>query len=106
MDKMNGSDCENRRVALGGGFFRGIAHIGVLQVLEENDIPIHMLAGTSMGAVIGSNLCHRHEPVQARAACLACNERMFFDIGVPRQGFIKGAKVISFMKTVTGDRNL
>ena len=34
-------------VALGGGFARGIAHIGVLKVLEEEGIPIRMVAGTS-----------------------------------------------------------
>ena len=35
-------------VALGGGFARGIAHIGVLKVLEEEGIPIRMVAGTSV----------------------------------------------------------
>jgi NTE family protein len=41
-------------VALGGGFARGIAHIGVLRVLEENDIPIDYIAGTSVGALIAA----------------------------------------------------
>jgi NTE family protein len=41
-------------VALGGGFARGIAHIGVLRVLEENEIPIDLLAGTSVGALVGA----------------------------------------------------
>ncbi|MCK4421462.1 patatin-like phospholipase family protein [candidate division WOR-3 bacterium] len=40
-------------VALGGGVVRGIAHIGVLRALEENNIPIHGISGTSMGAIIG-----------------------------------------------------
>jgi len=39
-------------VALGGGFARGIAHIGVLRVLEENDIPVDFIAGTSVGALV------------------------------------------------------
>ncbi len=45
-----------RRVglALGGGFARGIAHIGVLRVFEENGIPIDYLAGTSVGALIAA----------------------------------------------------
>lgn len=42
-------------LALGGGFARGIAHIGVLRVLEENNIPIDFLAGTSVGALIGAS---------------------------------------------------
>jgi NTE family protein len=45
-----------RRVglALGGGFARGLAHIGVLKVLTENRIPIDAVAGTSVGAIIAA----------------------------------------------------
>ena len=39
-------------LALGGGFARGLAHIGVLKVLEENQVRIHHLAGTSVGSLI------------------------------------------------------
>ena len=41
-------------VALGGGFARGVAHIGVLRVLEEHEIPIDFIAGTSVGALIAA----------------------------------------------------
>jgi NTE family protein len=41
-------------LALGGGFARGLAHVGVLKVLEEEKIPIDFIAGTSVGAVIGA----------------------------------------------------
>ena len=41
-------------LALGGGAARGLAHIGVLQAFEESGIPIDMIAGTSMGAIIGT----------------------------------------------------
>src|SRR5687768_806001 len=41
-------------LALGGGAARGFAHIGVLEVLEEAGIPIHMVAGCSVGAIIGA----------------------------------------------------
>jgi NTE family protein len=44
-------------VALGGGFARGIAHIGVLKVLEEEGIPIRMVGGTSVGAIMGAAYC-------------------------------------------------
>ena len=40
-------------LVLSGGGARGIAHIGVLQVLEEMRVPVHAVAGTSMGAVVG-----------------------------------------------------
>jgi NTE family protein len=41
-------------VVMSGGAAKGIAHIGVLQALEENGIPIDYVVGTSMGAVVGS----------------------------------------------------
>ncbi|MEO8727156.1 MAG: patatin-like phospholipase family protein [Acidobacteriaceae bacterium] len=44
-------------LALGGGFARGMAHIGVLKVLEEEGIPIDFIAGTSIGAVVGAFYC-------------------------------------------------
>ena len=40
-------------LALGGGDARGIAHIGVLKVLEQEKIPIDLIAGTSIGALVG-----------------------------------------------------
>ncbi|MCB4792764.1 MAG: patatin-like phospholipase family protein [Elusimicrobia bacterium] len=47
-------------LALGGGGARGLAHIGVLKVLENAKIPIHSIAGTSMGAILGA--CYAVEP--------------------------------------------
>lgn len=41
-------------LALGGGAARGLAHIGVLQALEEADVPVDLITGTSMGAIIGA----------------------------------------------------
>ena len=44
-------------LALGGGFARGLAHIGVIKVFEEEGIPIDYVAGTSIGACIGAAYC-------------------------------------------------
>ncbi|MGA3126132.1 MAG: patatin-like phospholipase family protein [Candidatus Korobacteraceae bacterium] len=44
-------------IALGGGFARGMVHIGVLKVLEEARIPIAALSGTSSGSVIAAGFC-------------------------------------------------
>ncbi len=41
-------------LALGGGFARGFAHLGVLQVLEQNHIPVSHIAGTSVGSILGA----------------------------------------------------
>src|SRR5580700_9029419 len=65
-------------LALGGGFSRGFAHLGVLQVLEENHIPISCIAGTSVGSILGA--------AYASGAPLAriiatCRKIRFRDIG-------------------------
>jgi NTE family protein len=41
-------------LALGGGFARGLAHIGVLRVFEENKIPVHCISGVSAGAIVAA----------------------------------------------------
>jgi len=41
-------------LALGGGGARGLAHIGVLRVLEREKIPVHCIAGTSAGSILGA----------------------------------------------------
>jgi NTE family protein len=41
-------------LALGGGFARGFAHLGILQVLEQNHVPISCIAGTSVGSILGA----------------------------------------------------
>ena len=77
----NGKDDPTRPrvgIALAGGFARGIAHIGVLRVLRDAGIPVDMVAGTSVGALIGATYCAGAtlETMQA----LAC-ETKFTDFG-------------------------
>jgi NTE family protein len=51
-------------LALGGGVVRGMAHIGVLSVLEQAGIPIDCVAGSSVGSVIGAAYCAGLSPEQ------------------------------------------
>ncbi|HZQ96720.1 MAG TPA: patatin-like phospholipase family protein [Candidatus Sulfotelmatobacter sp.] len=84
-------------VALGGGFARGIAHIGVLKVLEEEGIPVRVMTGTSVGALIGACYCsgltldEMHE--------LAHNTRFtsFARWTLSRCGFASNDRMISFL---------
>lgn len=55
-------------LVLGGGGARGFAHIGVLRVLEEAGVPIDMVVGTSMGAVVGGLYAAGRSPQQLEAA--------------------------------------
>jgi NTE family protein len=54
-------------LVLSGGGARGVAHIGVLKALEESDIPIDYIAGTSMGAIIGGFYACGYTPAQIEA---------------------------------------
>jgi NTE family protein len=53
-------------LVLSGGGPRGVAHIGVLKALEENDIPIDYITGTSMGAIIGGLYAVGYTPDEIR----------------------------------------
>jgi NTE family protein len=54
MNKTAAAQLPGIGLALGGGFARGFAHLGVLQVLEQNHIPISCIAGTSVGSILGA----------------------------------------------------
>ena len=55
-DMPESAKIENVRVALvlGGGGSRGIAHVGVIEVLQENSIPIDLIVGSSAGSAVGA----------------------------------------------------
>ena len=55
-------------LALGGGFARGLAHIGVLSVLEQNHIPIHCIAGVSAGAIVAAAYASGATPAEIAQA--------------------------------------
>jgi NTE family protein len=96
-------------LALGSGAARGLAHIGVLKVLEENKIPIDFIAGTSMGALIGATYAAGLDIEQIEE--IACNTdwkltaRLFLPT-LPRSGFVEGKRIKDFLKTLIGDSNI
>lgn len=49
-------------LVLGGGGSRGVAHVGVLDVLVRENLPVDMIVGTSMGAVVGAMYAAGHAP--------------------------------------------
>ena len=84
-------------IALGGGFARGIAHIGVLKVLEEENIPVGAIAGTSVGALIGACYCSGLSLSEMEE--LARNTRFtsFARWTLSRYGFASNDRMISFL---------
>ena len=71
-------------LVLGGGGARGFAHVGVLQVLEENRIPVHVVAGTSMGAVVGSLYASGKSAQDLKAITDEIPWQTVFDDSIPR----------------------
>jgi NTE family protein len=57
-------------LALSGGGARGIAHLGVLKVLEELRVPIHCVTGTSMGAIVGGTFAAGMPPAKMQEIVL------------------------------------
>lgn len=58
-------------LALEGGGALGLAHVGVIQWFEDNHIPIDRVAGTSMGALVGSMYSTGHTPAEMRALAVS-----------------------------------
>jgi NTE family protein len=87
-------------VALGGGFARGIAHIGVLKVLEEEGIPVRIVTGTSVGALMGAAYCSG--VALADLEELAYNVRFttFARWTLSRCGFASNDRMISFLTRI------
>jgi NTE family protein len=72
-------------VALSGGGARGLAHIGVLKVLEEMRVPVSCVTGTSMGAVVGGAFASGRTPGQMEDTVLKTDWDAVFSDRPPRQ---------------------
>jgi NTE family protein len=84
-------------VALGGGFARGIAHIGVLRVLEQEGIPVRMVAGTSVGALIGACYCSGLSLAEMQDVAHSVRFTTFARWTLSRYGFASNDRMISFL---------
>jgi NTE family protein len=84
-------------VVLGAGAARGFAHVGVLKVLESQDVPIHMVVGTSVGSLVGSLYAFGHNAYQLQALALAVERDDLVDLTLPDNGFVKGEKLENYV---------
>ena len=93
-------------LALGSGAARGLAHIGVLSVLEKEGIPIDMITGTSIGALIGALYAQGKNADQIKDLVIELGSKRFSllaDPALPKTGLIKGQKVKNVLKSVIGN---
>jgi NTE family protein len=87
-------------IALGGGFARGIAHVGVLKVLEEEGIPIRAIAGTSVGALIGATYCSGVSIEELEKIARSCRFTTFARWTVSRYGFASNDRMVAFLNRI------
>ena len=83
-------------VALGGGFARGIAHIGALKVLEEENIPVDFVAGTSVGAIIGAGYCSGMTAAELADMARTLRFADFARLTLSRYGFYSNDRMVRF----------
>jgi NTE family protein len=94
-------------IALGGGGARGYFHIGVLSVLEEYNIHPHIIAGTSMGSIIGALYAGDLSAEEIKQMAVGMDWRKLItlaDIIVPLSGLIRGGRVTSLLKSIVKAR--
>ena len=84
-------------VALGGGFARGMAHIGVLKVLEQEGIPVRIIAGTSVGALIGACYCSGLSIAELEKVARSVRFTTFARWTVSRYGFASNDRMMQFL---------
>ena len=87
-------------LALGGGFARGIAHIGVLKVLEEEGIPVDYVAGTSVGAIIGAAYCSGMTAAELADMARTLRFADFARLTLSRYGFYNNDRMVRFFARV------
>jgi len=96
-------------LALGGGGAKGLAHIGVIQALEEAGIRIDYIAGTSMGALIGAAYASGF-PIDTLEKIATETDwkttAKLFSPALSASGFIDGKKVKDFLHTIYGDKKI
>jgi len=95
-------------LALSSGAARGFAHVGVLKVLHAAGIPIDMIAGSSMGALIGGFYAAGVTPQELEDLVNSYTDRAkvrktMYDLTLPKSGLAKGNSLIAMFRSQIGD---
>jgi NTE family protein len=94
-------------LALGSGGARGLSHIGVLKILEKNNIPIDLIAGSSMGALVGGFYSAGISIENIEKIAVSTNWKKIVslvDVSPSAIGFVEGEKVKKFIKENVGNK--
>jgi NTE family protein len=101
------NSCPKIGLALSGGGARGLAHIGVLKVLEREGVPVDFLAGTSMGGVIAAGyaagLDAAYLEQEAQHMSRWRNLLPLVDRSLPSLGLVRGERVRDYLASHVGE---
>ena len=93
-------------LALGGGAARGFAHIGVIQVLEENGIQPDLVVGTSAGSLVAALYASGKSGAELASLADSMDESAFTDWSFPGRGLIRGEALAKYVRDNTGARSI
>jgi NTE family protein len=93
-------------LALGGGAARGFAHIGVIQVLEENGIRPNLVVGTSAGSLVAALYASGKNGAELATLADSMDESAFADWSFPGRGMIRGEALARYVREQTGGRRI
>lgn len=87
-------------LALGSGASRALAHLGAIQAIEEADITVDYIAGSSMGALIGASYaCGEIDKLREHALTMDWRKlTSYLDFNFPQQGLLEGEKLIQLIE--------
>ncbi len=91
-------------LALGGGAARGFAHIGVIQVLEENGIHPDLVVGTSAGSLVAALYASGKSGPEMATLALAMDESSITDWSFPGRGLIRGEALARYVREQLGNK--
>ncbi len=94
-------------IVLGGGGARGFAHIGILKVLQENNIPIDLVVGTSVGSIMGALFCDDIKSHQMEQEIKNIKHHDILDLALLkiRNGLFTGKAIQNYLHRVLKTQN-
>ena len=90
-------------LALGGGSVRGLAHIGVISAFEKYGVPMDLITGCSMGAIIGGIYASGCEISYLENFLKSIDLKKLYDYTLPSRGYVRGNKIQQMVRLLTRD---
>jgi predicted acylesterase/phospholipase RssA/Mrp family chromosome partitioning ATPase len=95
-------------LSLGGGAALGIAHIGILKVFEAEKIPVDVVSGSSMGALIAAFWAAGYSAVEIEKIAQQFKHKLaifkLLDLNLPISGFVSGRAIRRWLRKYLGDK--